>query len=340
MTPARPAPGPALRFRPLAASDLGDVVAIDQALAGRLRRGYFERRLAAARRRPDLHAQFAVLEEGALGGFVFGRVLQGEFGRADPALRLETIGVRQAAQGRGLGAALCGVFEDEARRRGLKELRTTASWRSHAMLRFLDRGGWSLGHERVFDCALRDAQPGGAGEAPVALPDVLRPGDANDYGAPAGNDFPALARDVVDVGVLKESDLEGILRIDRRHTGRDRSAFLRQALAEALGDSAVRVSLAARADGGLAGFLMAQVDLGDFGRTEPVAVIDAIGVDPLRASAGFGRALLSQLVFNLAALGVDRVETVVAPGDSALLGFFHRAGLRPSERLAFVKRLG
>jgi hypothetical protein len=33
------------------------------------------------------------------------------------------------------------------------------------------------------------------------------------------------------------------------------------------------------------------------------------------------------------------VETVVAPGQLDLLGFFHHAGLRPAERLSFLKHL-
>jgi hypothetical protein len=31
------------------------------------------------------------------------------------------------------------------------------------------------------------------------------------------------------------------------------------------------------------------------------------------------------------------VETVVAPANMDLMGFFHAAGFRPSERLSFVK---
>ena len=137
--------------------------------------------------------------------------------------------------------------------------------------------------------------------------------------------------------MLSQADLEGVARIDRRHTGRDRRGYLCRTVAEALADSALRVSLAARIDGALAGYVMARLDYGDFGRAEPVAVIDTIGVDPLRAHQGVGRALLSQLFANLAALGVERVETVVAPGDLGLMGFFYAAGFRPSERLSFVK---
>jgi ribosomal protein S18 acetylase RimI-like enzyme len=138
---------------------------------------------------------------------------------------------------------------------------------------------------------------------------------------------------------LTEKAIDGVASIDRRHTGRDRRGYLCRTIAEALADSAVRISLAARVDGSIAGYLMARVDYGDFGRAESAAVIDTIGVDPLRARQGIGRALLSQLFVNLRGLGVERVETAVAPGNLDLMGFFYSAGFSPSERLSFVKKL-
>jgi hypothetical protein len=42
---------------------------------------------------------------------------------------------------------------------------------------------------------------------------------------------------------------------------------------------------------------------------------------------------------NLAGLGVERVETVVAPANLELMGFFYSAGFTPSERLSFLKQL-
>lgn len=139
--------------------------------------------------------------------------------------------------------------------------------------------------------------------------------------------------------IFSKDDLDGAARIDRRHTGRDRRGYLCRSFGEALADSALRISLAARVDGGVAGYLMARLDYGDFGRVEPAAVIDTVGVDPLRGRQGIGRSLLSQLFVNLRGLGVERVETVVAPGSLDLMGFFYRAGFRPSERLSFLKRL-
>ncbi|HEX6265820.1 MAG TPA: GNAT family N-acetyltransferase [Burkholderiales bacterium] len=295
-------------MRRLAPQDLDAVVAIDAALGGRTRRAYFERRLQSAQRDPERHVQLAADRDGKLAGFILGDALEGEFGRSEPALRLEALGVEPAAQGRGLGAALSGAFEAAARERGAGEIRTAALWREHGLLRFLDRAGYRLAASHVLDCAL------------------------------AGSGLTT-ADDDAEIALLDERDLEGVARVDRRHTGRDRRGYLCRAIREALSDSAVRISLAARVDGGVAGYLMARLDYGDFGRAEPVAVIDTVGVDPLRARQGIGHALLSQLFVNLRGLGVERVETVVAAGNLELMGFFYRAGFRPAERLAFLKRL-
>ena len=332
-------PAAELKTRPLTAADLDAVAAMDAAATGQPRRRYLERRLAQAKRFPELHAQFAVEAGGALAGFVLGRLLEGEFGGIEPAVRLEDIGVRQDARGRGAGRALLGALEAWARRRKVATLRTTALWTQTEILRFLGANGWQLGRPLVLDCGLGAGEFGGARERPVATTDDERAGDANDYGARPANDFDALARDVTGVRALAEADFEGVARIDRRLTGRDRSGFLRHAFAEALAESGIRISLAAEVDGSLAGFVMARVDLGDFGRPAPVAILDTLGVDPMRQTHGIGHALLSQLFANLTALRVERVETVVALGDIGLLEFFVHAGFGPSGRLAFVKPL-
>ena len=105
--------GSTRKTRSLFPPDLGTVVSIDAALAGRPRGAYFDRRLTAAQRDPERHLQFAVEENGMLAGFMLGRALEGEFGRSEPAVRLEAFGVAPAAQGRGLGALLAAAFEAE-----------------------------------------------------------------------------------------------------------------------------------------------------------------------------------------------------------------------------------
>ena len=158
-----------------------------------------------------------------------------------------------------------------------------------------------------------------------------------DYGAPPAPDFGPLARDRILVRAMKESDLRALITIDRRITGGDRSAYFECKLAEALHESDVRVSLVAEQDGGPVGFIMARVDFGEFGRFEPTAVMDTIGVDPDYRNLGIGRALLSQLLINLTTLRVERIRTEINWHDRELLAFLDTCGFKPSQQLCFER---
>lgn len=323
------------RTRALERTDLDAVVAIDARVEGRTRRTYFERRLAAAIREPDLHVQVAIDDDEGLAGYMLGRVMEGEFGRAAPALRLETLGVRADAKGRNVGGRLLDALSASCAKRGVRELRSAARWNDHAMLRWFDEHGFVLAPNHVVERAI-DAT---AIEAPVDAPVFVDAGREVDYGAPGGNDYERLARDTCEVSAMQPTDLAEIVRIDRGLTGRDRAGYIGRKLAEAMDESGVRVSLAARLDGAIVGFAMARADLGDFGRTDPSAVLDTIGVDREYVHRGVGHALLSQLCLNLAALRIERIETVVAPRDLGLLGFLYDVGFAPSQRIPFVRTL-
>ena len=65
--------------RRLTPDDLDAAVAIDRAIVGDPRRGYFEKRLAAALRQPRAHLQFGIDGPDGLEACVFARVLSGEF---------------------------------------------------------------------------------------------------------------------------------------------------------------------------------------------------------------------------------------------------------------------
>jgi len=155
------------------------------------------------------------------------------------------------------------------------------------------------------------------------------------YGKPAAPDFGPLARDRIPVRTMLEDDLRAIVAIDRRITGRDRSAYFERKLKEALHESDVRVSLVAERDGGPVGFIMARVDFGEFGRVDPTAVLDTIGVDPDYRDLGVGRALLSQLLINLTTLRVEQVRTELGWRQRDLLGFLDHCGFSPGQQLCF-----
>lgn len=328
-----------LTVRALTRDDLGGVVAIDAAIEGRPRSAYVARRLAAAMREPTLHAQFAASTSDGLAGYILARVLHGEFGRSDPALRLEMVGVRANERSHGVGKHLFEALVTWAQRHGIRELRTSASWRDSAMLHWLDTMGFELAPLWVLDRDLAIPLEQADSDDAVSLPPGQGPGHEIDFGAPQDNDFERLARDQAEVRSMTPADLREIVRIDRSITGRDRTAYIAGRLGEAMDNSAIRVSLAARLNGAIVGYLMARADLGDFGRTAPVAVIDTLGVDPACARQGVGRALVRQLFANLAALCIERVETVVAPSDPTLPGFFQGMGFASSQRLPFMRRL-
>lgn len=326
-------------IRALRADDLGAVVAIDAAAEGRPRRRYIERRLQAAVREPALHAQLAAVDERGLAGYILARLLEGEFGRSETGLRLEMVGVRDDQRRHGVGRQLLEALMTWGVRHGAGELSTTASWRNTGILRWFDRMGFQMAPVQIIDCAVDGGAYSARRDDPVALPEGHGPGHEIDFGTPEANDFERLARDSADVRSMAAADLPDIVRIDRGITGRDRSGYMARRLAETLDDSSIRVSLTGRADDTIVGYLMARADIGDYGRTEPVAVIDTIGVDPEYAHRGIGHALVSQLFANLGALRVERVETMVSYREP-LGGFFASMGFAPSQRLAFVRKLG
>jgi len=133
---------------------------------------------------------------------------------------------------------------------------------------------------------------------------------------------------------MRRDDLPALVAIDRRITEQDRPAYYARKLEEVFNESAVRVSLVAEIDGHPAGFIMARVDFGEFGHTEPEAVMDTIGVDPRHGHEGVATALLSQLSANLGALRAESLRTEVTWNRFDLLSFLNRMGFRPHRRLA------
>jgi ribosomal protein S18 acetylase RimI-like enzyme len=173
----------------------------------------------------------------------------------------------------------------------------------------------------------------------ITIPQHVGEAAEVNYGGKPAADFGPLARDRIPVRSMAEGDLRALVAIDRRITGRDRTAYFQRKLNDALTESDVRVSLVAELDGVPVGFIMARVDLGEFGRVETTAVIDTIGVDPDYRNRGVGRALLSQLLANLGTLRVDTVRTEVDWHDRDLLGYLDRSGFLPSQQLCFDQPL-
>ena len=147
-----------------------------------------------------------------------------------------------------------------------------------------------------------------------------------------GSRTPMESESVV-VRRLRPSDLEAVIAIDAKVTGRRREEYFKLKLEMAMNETGVEVSLAAEVDDLFVGFLIARIYYGDFGVAEPSAVLEVLGVHPDFRGRGVGYALIRQLTTNLLGLGVGKVSTEVAWTDLDMLGFLHRVGSKPAPRL-------
>jgi GNAT superfamily N-acetyltransferase len=172
-----------------------------------------------------------------------------------------------------------------------------------------------------------------AQHARMTIPERVGEATEINYGQTPEPDYGPLARDRIPVRAMMEADLHVLVEIDKAITGYDRSGYFERKLEEALYESDVRVSLVAELDGNPVGFIMARVDFGEFGRVEPTAVLDTIGVALDYRSRGVGRALLSQLLINLMTLRVERIRTELEWRDHELLTFLDHCGFQTSQRL-------
>ncbi len=297
--------------RPLQGADIDQVVALDQALGGEARRAFFDKRRQALERSPATQIAIVAADGEGIHGYLLANVLTGEFGCSDAVVQIDALGVRPDDQGMGVGRRLMTALKQEAGARGCRELRTQVGWHHQPLVGFFAAAGFVLAPRNVLKRGI---------DGP------LHPGDEREPEEDDGELPP--------VRSLRAGDLAAIRRIDRHIVGDDREAYLRQKMDEAIHDSGIRISLVGEQEGLVAGFIMARLDYGSFGRTSSTAVIDTIGVDPEYSGSGIGSALMAQLLGNLYSLQVEDVRTEVGWDDFTLNRFLAGCGFRPAQRLA------
>jgi ribosomal protein S18 acetylase RimI-like enzyme len=320
-----------LQLRSLHRDDLDRISGIESRITGHSRKGFLAKRFAAAES-PDGFLACGAVRDGKLAGYAFARIQAEEFGAPETAAVLDVIGIDPDAQSKGIGKAVLAEMERRMKAKGIGTLRTQVDWGNPGMIRFFSSTGFRLAPVQVL---LRDTSP-----LQEEIREVRIAGaDARSQVRAGGDYYEILSRDRVPVRSLSEDDLAAVVRIDRKLTGRDRSAYYAAKLREMLTESGIRVSLVAEDDGLVVGFVMARVDFGEFGRIDKAAVLDTIGVHPGFAGSGVGHALLSQLFLNLSTLQVETVLTQVSPENIGLQRFLYSCGFHPSQRLMLRKSI-
>jgi GNAT superfamily N-acetyltransferase len=320
-------------LRSLTADDLDRVIEIDAQYSDRSRRGFFEKRLAATLKAPQKYIFVGYQGVRRLEGYLLAHLLDGEFGKATPVAVLDAIAVDHRARGGGIGRLLLGGAEAVLRDKGVPEIKSEVDWHNTMMVQFLAATGFELAPCVILEYDLANPD---VPELPQAAFDDQESLEI-DFSDPQSDDAHALARDRIPCRSMQPGDLEAIVKIARHIDGGGHRAYYTEKMDEAISRSGVRVSLVAEQDGRVAGFVMARVDFGEFGRMEPAAVIDSFAVDPGQARHHVGSALIGQLTANLRTLRCETVHTAVDWFQSDLLAFFRATGFAPSQRLSFAR---
>jgi GNAT superfamily N-acetyltransferase len=138
---------------------------------------------------------------------------------------------------------------------------------------------------------------------------------------------------------LRDDDLERMIIVDQAHTGRSRRGFLGKRLKLAIERPQAFIHVGLEREGELVGFAFARLLQGEFGRTEPTAALDLVGVAPGSQELGYGHALIDGLLDAARQQGVRHLQSEAEWTSHALLRFFNAMGFKLATRIVLERRV-
>jgi GNAT superfamily N-acetyltransferase len=139
------------------------------------------------------------------------------------------------------------------------------------------------------------------------------------------------------VRALHVGDLERVIAIDQAHSGTARRRFMERRLAAGAQSPDEYVLIGLEHSGTLVGFALGRLLYGEFGRVEPVAVLDAIGVDRSSQEHGYGHALMAGLLAAVRRRGARQLHSQADWTNHGLLKFFDSAGFKLAQRVVLER---
>jgi N-acetylglutamate synthase-like GNAT family acetyltransferase len=136
---------------------------------------------------------------------------------------------------------------------------------------------------------------------------------------------------------LRRADLERVIAIDQAVVGAVRRRFMERRLTAAEHRPDEHLFVGVERGGILAGYALGRVLHGEFGRVEPVAVLDAMGVDPDSRDHGCGHALMEGMLAVLRHKRVTRLHSQADWTSHELLKFFHSMGFTLAQRVVLER---
>lgn len=141
------------------------------------------------------------------------------------------------------------------------------------------------------------------------------------------------------VRALRPADLDAVITIDAGNVGRARRGFFVTRLSAVKRDPTMFLALGIEERGELAGFIIARIFRGEFGTNEPVASIDAIGVDAAKQGRGLGSALMAGFEEAMRERGIAEVMSQDLWSGAPLMRFFAASGFELAPRWVLERPL-
>ena len=143
--------------------------------------------------------------------------------------------------------------------------------------------------------------------------------DPNENGGP-------MKESSIKIRLMKADDFDAIVGIDEKVLKAPRPEYYEMKFEKLFNskDYLPTSLVAEEEDGTVAGFIMGELYMGEYGIFQEEAKLDTIGVDPNYQHKGIGEQLINEFLDHLRALGVQKINTLVDRNDSKLMHFFNK----------------
>ena len=144
----------------------------------------------------------------------------------------------------------------------------------------------------------------------------------------------------IKIRLMQADDFDNVIKIDEKVLKASRSEYYEMKFEKLINSKDyLPTSLVAEGeDGTLAGFIMGELYMGEYGIFQEEATLDTIGVDPDYQHKGIGEQLITEFLDHLRALGVQKINTLVDRNDSKLMHFFSANQFSPSKTIINLER--
>lgn len=139
---------------------------------------------------------------------------------------------------------------------------------------------------------------------------------------------------------LRREDREQIIHLDSLSTGYRRDSYFERKFRRHFGEDApILLALVAEYQKRIIGFIMGEVNTGEYGISRPVASVDTLGLDTEFRRIGIGRILLDEYCSIAAKAGVEVMTTLVSAEWPEVIAFFKSSGFNQVQMIALEKEL-